>query len=154
MQAAPPLPLTADNLLLRGCTLRKTEWAVGVVVFTGQESKIMMNRTPSPRKVGWGARKRGFPGMGPGGRAGGSCFFECGGGTTTTTMFTVGGASSPQGRGVAGEGVPGSALARTSSHAGLKGDASEEAVLCSSCMMFLIHFLQPAVPINQLACGL
>ncbi|EFJ44459.1 hypothetical protein VOLCADRAFT_95397 [Volvox carteri f. nagariensis] len=45
------LPLTADNLLLRGCTLRKTDWVVGVVVYTGLDSKIMMNRTRSPRKV-------------------------------------------------------------------------------------------------------
>ncbi|GLI63173.1 hypothetical protein VaNZ11_005942 [Volvox africanus] len=45
------LPLTADNLLLRGCTLRKTDWVVGVVVYTGLESKIMMNRMPAPRKV-------------------------------------------------------------------------------------------------------
>ncbi|GLC49980.1 hypothetical protein PLESTB_000329300 [Pleodorina starrii] len=45
------LPLTADHLLLRGCTLRKTDWVVGVVVYTGLDSKIMKNRTPSPRKV-------------------------------------------------------------------------------------------------------
>jgi hypothetical protein len=29
--AAPHEPLTADNLLLRGCTLRKTVWVVGAV---------------------------------------------------------------------------------------------------------------------------
>ncbi|KAG2485813.1 hypothetical protein HYH03_015523 [Edaphochlamys debaryana] len=45
------LPLTADNLLLRGSTLRKTDWVVGVVVYTGVESRIMMNRTPAPRKI-------------------------------------------------------------------------------------------------------
>lgn len=45
------LPLTADSLLLRGCTLRKTDWAVGVVVYTGNDSRIMRNKTPSPRKV-------------------------------------------------------------------------------------------------------
>ncbi|GFR50254.1 hypothetical protein Agub_g12440 [Astrephomene gubernaculifera] len=49
--AASQLPLTADQLLLRGCTLRKTDWVVGLVVYTGVESKIMMNRTPAPRKV-------------------------------------------------------------------------------------------------------
>lgn len=27
--------LDASNILLRGCTLRKTEWVIGVVVFTG-----------------------------------------------------------------------------------------------------------------------
>lgn len=50
-EADQQLPLTADNLLLRGCTLRKTDWVVGVVVYTGLDSKIMMNRTPSKRKV-------------------------------------------------------------------------------------------------------
>ncbi len=45
------LPLTIDNLLLRGCSLRKTNWVIGLVVFTGNDSKIMMNRTPAPRKV-------------------------------------------------------------------------------------------------------
>lgn len=44
-------PLTADNLLLRGCSLRKTDWVVGVVVYTGLDTRIMMNRTISPRKV-------------------------------------------------------------------------------------------------------
>eukprot|EP00798_Chlamydomonas_sp_ICE-L_P004076 gene4076-14171_t len=44
-------PIHVENLLLRGCTIRKTEWLIGVVVFTGQDSKIMMNRLESPRKV-------------------------------------------------------------------------------------------------------
>jgi magnesium-transporting ATPase (P-type) len=29
--------LDASNLLLRGCTLRKTEWVIGVVVFTRKQ---------------------------------------------------------------------------------------------------------------------
>jgi magnesium-transporting ATPase (P-type) len=86
--AAPHEPLTADNLLLRGCTIRKTVWVVGMlspgccscfrlltlhvgwsqllstgrvytsctvqiglVVSAGIDTKIMMNRTSSPRKV-------------------------------------------------------------------------------------------------------
>ncbi|TQS34064.1 hypothetical protein Golomagni_05567, partial [Golovinomyces magnicellulatus] len=36
-------PVTIDNLLLRGCNLRNTEWVLGVVVFTGHDTKIMMN---------------------------------------------------------------------------------------------------------------
>lgn len=65
------LPLTADSLLLRGCTLRKTDWAVGVVVYTGNDSRIMRNKTPSPRKVGpSGAGDRGAPGGSYGGAAG------------------------------------------------------------------------------------
>jgi len=43
------LPLTVDNLLLRGAMLRNTEWVIGVACFTGKETKLMMNsmRTPS-----------------------------------------------------------------------------------------------------------
>jgi magnesium-transporting ATPase (P-type) len=29
------IPLNADNLLLRGCMLRNTEFAYGIVIFTG-----------------------------------------------------------------------------------------------------------------------
>jgi phospholipid-translocating ATPase len=36
-------PIGINNLLLRGCSLRNTDWVLGVVVFTGQESKIMLN---------------------------------------------------------------------------------------------------------------
>ena len=36
-------PIGINNLLLRGCSLRNTEWVLGVVVFTGQETKIMLN---------------------------------------------------------------------------------------------------------------
>ncbi|KAJ2806205.1 phospholipid transporting ATPase, partial [Coemansia guatemalensis] len=43
-------PLSVDNLLLRGSVLRNTAWAVGVVVFTGDESKIMMNAGETPSK--------------------------------------------------------------------------------------------------------
>lgn len=33
----------AKNLLLRGSQLRNTEWVVGLVVYTGMETKVMMN---------------------------------------------------------------------------------------------------------------
>ena len=39
-----------NNLLLRGCTLRNTDWAIGVVAFTGDETKIMMNAGITPSK--------------------------------------------------------------------------------------------------------
>lgn len=43
--------ITFNNVLLRGCVLRNTEWVIGIVVFTGDETKIMLNsgRTPSKR---------------------------------------------------------------------------------------------------------
>ncbi|KAI8085885.1 uncharacterized protein B0P05DRAFT_534105 [Gilbertella persicaria] len=43
--------VTYNNLLLRGCVLRNTRWAIGIIVFTGDETKIMLNsgRTPSKR---------------------------------------------------------------------------------------------------------
>ncbi|KAI0542746.1 hypothetical protein GGR58DRAFT_451816 [Xylaria digitata] len=43
-------PITIDNLLLRGCNLRNTEWVLGVVVFTGHDTKIMMNAGATPSK--------------------------------------------------------------------------------------------------------
>ena len=43
-------PININNLLLRGCSLKNTEWVLGVVVFTGRETKIMLNSGVSPRK--------------------------------------------------------------------------------------------------------
>ncbi|KAJ5699119.1 Phospholipid-transporting ATPase DNF1 [Penicillium macrosclerotiorum] len=43
-------PVTINNMLLRGCSLRSTEWVLGVVVFTGGESKIMLNAGATPAK--------------------------------------------------------------------------------------------------------
>lgn len=43
-------PLGINNLLLRGCSLKNTEWALGVVVYTGLESKIMLNAGITPSK--------------------------------------------------------------------------------------------------------
>ncbi|MCJ1397509.1 hypothetical protein MMC11_000702 [Xylographa trunciseda] len=43
-------PISINNMLLRGCSLRNTEWVLGVVIFTGGETKIMMNSGISPRK--------------------------------------------------------------------------------------------------------
>lgn len=39
------------NLLLRGCFVRNTEYGIGVVLYTGMDSKIMRNLKKAPRKV-------------------------------------------------------------------------------------------------------
>ena len=44
--------LDVANLLLRGCTLRNTDWVTGLVDFAGFDSKIFKNRVLAPRKVG------------------------------------------------------------------------------------------------------
>ncbi|KAG8654039.1 phospholipid-transporting ATPase 3 isoform X2 [Manihot esculenta] len=44
------LPLTPNQLLLRGCSLRNTEYIVGTVIFSGHETKVMMNSMNVPSK--------------------------------------------------------------------------------------------------------
>lgn len=44
------LPISPNQILLRGCSLRNTEWIVGAVVFTGHETKVMMNTMDVPSK--------------------------------------------------------------------------------------------------------
>jgi len=41
----------AANLMLRGSTMRNTRWACGVVVYTGGETKIVMNSSDPPSKL-------------------------------------------------------------------------------------------------------
>ncbi|KAL8759691.1 MAG: hypothetical protein Q9184_003540 [Pyrenodesmia sp. 2 TL-2023] len=43
-------PISINNLLLRGCSLRNTEWVLGVVVYTGRQTKIMLNSGITPSK--------------------------------------------------------------------------------------------------------
>lgn len=42
--------ISAETLLLRGCSLRNTDWVIGIVVFTGDDTKIMQNSGASPSK--------------------------------------------------------------------------------------------------------
>lgn len=35
--------LDNDNITLRGCVLRNTQWCYGVVIFTGKDTKLMQN---------------------------------------------------------------------------------------------------------------
>ncbi|XP_070043324.1 phospholipid-transporting ATPase 3-like isoform X4 [Nicotiana tomentosiformis] len=44
------LPLGPNQLLLRGCSLRNTEYIVGAVIFSGHETKVMMNAMKIPSK--------------------------------------------------------------------------------------------------------
>ncbi|KAH9609171.1 hypothetical protein KSS87_002397 [Heliosperma pusillum] len=44
------LPLSPNQLLLRGCSLRNTEYIVGAVIYTGHETKVMMNTMNVPSK--------------------------------------------------------------------------------------------------------
>ncbi|KZS87356.1 phospholipid-translocating P-type ATPase [Sistotremastrum niveocremeum HHB9708] len=43
-------PVSINELLLRGCALRNTQWVIGLVVFTGPDTKIMLNGGATPSK--------------------------------------------------------------------------------------------------------
>ncbi|GMI73279.1 aminophospholipid ATPase 1 [Hibiscus trionum] len=42
--------LGPSNIILRGCELKNTTWAVGVVVYAGRETKAMLNNSGAPSK--------------------------------------------------------------------------------------------------------
>ena len=44
-------PIVADNVLLRGATLRKVDAVYGVVIYTGRDTRLMRNEEAAPRKV-------------------------------------------------------------------------------------------------------
>jgi phospholipid-translocating ATPase len=44
------IALSSDMFLLRGSSLRNTEWVYGVAVFTGHETKVMRNSSNSKAK--------------------------------------------------------------------------------------------------------
>ena len=41
----------ANNIMLRGCVLRNTDWVIGLVANTGHDTKIMMSATATPSKT-------------------------------------------------------------------------------------------------------
>ncbi|KAI5073617.1 hypothetical protein GOP47_0011630 [Adiantum capillus-veneris] len=44
------LPLGPTNIILRGCELKNTSWAIGVAVYTGPETKVMLNSAGAQSK--------------------------------------------------------------------------------------------------------
>ncbi|KAJ5066837.1 putative phospholipid-transporting atpase [Anaeramoeba ignava] len=42
--------LAHKQIILRGCSLRNTKWILGVIVYTGRETKLMKNSTQPPSK--------------------------------------------------------------------------------------------------------
>lgn len=42
--------LSYENFIERGCSLQNTDWALAVVVYTGHDTKIMMNSIRSKMK--------------------------------------------------------------------------------------------------------
>ena len=44
-------PLDIENMMLRGSVLRNTEWAVGIAVYTGRDTKLAMNTSHPPAKL-------------------------------------------------------------------------------------------------------
>jgi phospholipid-transporting ATPase len=43
--------LTKDNLLLRGCIMRASEWTVAMIAYTGSETKLSLNSKKPPSKL-------------------------------------------------------------------------------------------------------
>jgi phospholipid-translocating ATPase len=52
--------VTLNELLLRGCTVRNTAWIIGLVVFTGPDTKIYLNGGLTPSKQSKIAKETNF----------------------------------------------------------------------------------------------
>ncbi|ODO02976.1 hypothetical protein I350_05819 [Cryptococcus amylolentus CBS 6273] len=46
----PIYPVTLETTLLRGCVLKNTAWVIGIVAYTGRETKIIQNAGATPSK--------------------------------------------------------------------------------------------------------
>ncbi|KAJ3295872.1 hypothetical protein HDU79_008224 [Rhizoclosmatium sp. JEL0117] len=44
------LPITMNSMLLRGCILRNTKWVIALAIYTGADTKIMLNSGITPSK--------------------------------------------------------------------------------------------------------
>lgn len=51
------IPMEPDQILLKGSTLRNTEYVVGICVFTGHDTKIMQNSSKGEIKRSKNAKK-------------------------------------------------------------------------------------------------
>jgi len=51
LEGGHDVPLGAEHLLLRGTTLRNTAWCLGLVVYTGKDTRMVMNSRATPRKL-------------------------------------------------------------------------------------------------------
>lgn len=50
IEGSAPLSVGVKQLLLRGAMVRNTEWAYGIAVYTGHDTRLMQNSTESPHK--------------------------------------------------------------------------------------------------------
>ena len=46
------VPVTMNEMLLRGCTLKNTGEVLGLVVYSGEETRIQQNAAETPLKYG------------------------------------------------------------------------------------------------------
>ena len=49
---AKAVPVTMNEMLLRGCTLKNTGYILGLAVYTGGETRIQKNSAKTPNKIG------------------------------------------------------------------------------------------------------
>lgn len=55
-----PIPIDNENIILRGSTVKNIEWCIGLVVFTGKDTKIMMNSKNAPSKRSFVERRTNY----------------------------------------------------------------------------------------------